>query len=105
MKCLLSLLIVFSLLLAGCGAVVVRGALNGDTLVAAGMVSIVRLTFAFDGNTLVTVTVVTLLQSGTAQTLTFCGSQVNQFPMDTFVTTRFTPGRTCATLVTVSAGR
>jgi uncharacterized protein YceK len=62
----LSLLLLFSLLLTGCGTVVVRGALNSDnTVVASGAVSIVRLTFASDGNgNSVTVTVVTLLQSG-----------------------------------------
>jgi len=105
MKRLLSLLILFSLLLTGCGTVVVRGALNSDnTVVASGVVSIVHLTFASDGNgTSITVTAVTLLQSGTAQTLTFCGSQVSHFPMDTFVTARFTAGSTCSTLVTVTA--
>jgi hypothetical protein len=106
MERLLSLLVLFSLLLTGCGTVVVRGALNGDPVVAAGVVSIVHLTFSSDGkgNT-ITVTVVTLLQSGAAQTLTFCGSQVTQFPMDTFVTTKFTTGSTCATLITVTVGR
>ncbi len=107
MKRLLSLVVLFSLLLAGCGTVVVRGALNGDnTVIAAGVVSIVRLTFASDGNgSSITVTVVTLLQSGAAQTFTFCGSQADQFPMDTFVTTRFTAGPTCATLVSSTVGR
>jgi hypothetical protein len=107
MKHLFALLVLSSLLLAGCGTVVVRGALNGDNVVvASGVVSIVRLTFASDGKgTSITVTVVTLLQSGTAQTLTFCGSQVSQFPMDAFVTTRFTSGTTCSTLLTVTASR
>lgn len=105
MKRLLSLLILFSLLLTGCGTVVVRGALNSDnTVVTSGVVSIVHLTFASDGNgASITVTAVTLLQSGTAQTLTFCGSQVSHFPMGTFVTARFTAGTTCATLITVTA--
>jgi hypothetical protein len=107
MRRLLSLLILLSLLLTGCGTVVVRGALNSDnSIVASGMVSIVRLTFASDGNGgSITVTVVTLLQSGTAQTLTFCGSQVTQFPMDTFVTAKFTAGSTCSTLVSVTVRR
>ena len=104
MKRLLCLLVLFSVLPTGCGTVVVRGALNDNVVVASGVVSIVRLTFASDGNgESVTVTVVTLLQSGSAQTLTFCGSQVNQFPMDTFVTTRFTPGTPCASIVAVTA--
>ena len=106
MKRLLSLLVLSSLLLSGCGAVVVRGALNGDTVVTSGVVSIVRLTFASDGNGgSLTVTVVTLVQSGAAQTMTFCGSQVGQFPMDAFVTAKFTNGQTCSNLVTVTVGR
>ena len=102
MKRLVLLLVLSSLLLSGCGAIVVRGALD-NTLVASGTVSIVHLTFASDGNgTSITVTVVTLLQTGGAQTLTFCGSQVNQFPMDAFVTTKFTNGTTCSNLLTVT---
>ena len=107
MKRLFALLILSSLLLAGCGTFVIGGALNGDNAaVASGMVSIVRLTFASDGNgASITVTVVTLAQSGTTQTLTFCGSQVSQFPMDAFVTTRFTSGQTCSTLLSVTVSR
>ncbi len=105
MKRLSALLVLSSLFLAGCGTVVVRGALNADNVaVASGTVSIVHLTFASDGNgTTITVTVVTLLQSGTAQDLTFCGSHAGQFPMDAFVTTRFTTGTTCSTLLSVTA--
>jgi uncharacterized protein YceK len=104
MKSLIALVLVSSLLLAGCGAIVVRGALNqGSTVTASGVVSVVRLTFASDdkGGS-ITVTVVTLLQTGSAQDLTFCGSQVSQFPMDAFVTAKFTTGTTCSTLLTVT---
>ncbi len=106
MKRLLLLLVLFSLVLTGCGTVIIRGAFNSDnTVVAAGVVSIVRLTFASDANgNSITVTVVTLLHSGSAQTLTFCGAQVSQFPMDTFVTARFTAGTTCSTLVSAISG-
>ena len=104
MKRLLVLLVLASLTLAGCGGtVVVRGALNpGGTVTTSGTVSIVHLSFTSDsqGNT-VQVTVVTLLQPGTAQTLTFCGSQVAQFPMDITVSAKFVPGDSCATLVSV----
>lgn len=107
MKRLLALLILLSLILAGCGGTVFLGGAinNGPIVVASGVVSIVRLTFASSGNgTSVTVTVVTLLQTSAAQTLTFCGSQVSQFPMNTFVSTQFTAGTTCSTLVTVTKG-
>ena len=105
MKRLLALLVLASLALAGCGGtVVVRGALNpGGTVTTSGTVSIVRLTFTSDSQgDAVQVTVVTLVQPGTAQTLNFCGSQVSQFPMDTSVTAKFIPGNSCATLVSVT---
>ncbi len=103
---LLSLLVFSSLLLSGCGAFVVRGAINPQPVVASGVVSVVHLTFVSDGNgSSVTVTAVTLLQPGSAQDLTFCGSQVTQFPMDTLVTAKFTPGPACSSLISVmSAG-
>ncbi len=106
MKPLFAFLVLASLMLAGCGAIIVGGTLNGgNAAVASGVVSVVRLTFASDGNgASITVTVVTLTQSGSAQEFTFCGSQVSQFPMDTFVTTRFTAGTACSTLLSVTSG-
>ncbi len=106
MKRLVLLLFLCSVVLTGCGTVVVRGALNVNTQAVSGVVSIVHLTFADDDNgAQITVTVVTLLQSEGAQDLTFCGSQVNQFPLGTSVTARFTPGPTCASLVSVTVSR
>lgn len=103
MRHLLSLLVLSCMLLSGCGAVWVGGVFNVHPFVVCGTVSIVHLTVASDGNGgSVTVTVVTLLQTGTAQTLTFCGSQVSQFPMDTLVTAKFTQGTTCSTLISVT---
>src|SRR5690348_13939989 len=91
-------LLVGSLMLTGCGAVIVNGTINGDTVTSSGVVSIVRLTFASNGNGgSVEVTVVTLVQSGTSQDLTFCGSQVNLFPKNSAVTTKFTRGTPCST--------
>ena len=97
-------LLVCSLLLSGCGAVIVNGTINSGAVTASGVVSIVRLTLASNGTgSSITVTVVTLVQSGTAQDLTFCGSQVNLFPMNTAVTTKFTQGSPCSTLISVSS--
>jgi hypothetical protein len=76
------------------------------TSTASGTVSIVRLTFANDGKgNSVTVTVVTLLQRNDAQDLTFCGSQVSQFPINAFVTVNYTQGTLCSTLNSVSVAR
>jgi hypothetical protein len=82
---------------------VVRGAINVNPTVASGFVSIVRFTFASDGNgSFTSVTVVTLLNSGSAQDLTFCGSQAAQFPINAFVTVKFSQGTSCSTLISVA---
>ncbi len=106
MKYLLFPLLVFSFLLSGCGKnTTIEGAIRPGTLAATGMVSIVHLTFVSDGNGgSTTVTVVTLLSSGSAQDLTFCGSQATQFPLNATVTARFTQGTTCSTLISVTTG-
>jgi hypothetical protein len=92
----------WSALLSGCGTAAVRGATNFGPAAASGFVSIVRLTFASDKNgSLIEVTVVTLLEPGGAQELTFCGSQARQFPMNARVTTKYRQGATCATLISV----
>ena len=105
MRCLLlSLALLVSLLLVGCeGIVQIQGAINLPASTTSGTVSIVQLSaVSGGGGTSVQVTVVTLLQPGTAQTTTFCGSQVGQFPMNAFVTATFNPGPSCASLVSVT---
>ncbi len=84
MKSLVSVLVLFCILLSGCGTVsggayFDSGGANTSTI--SGTVSIVHLTYAYDGKgNLITVTVITLLQRKGAQDLTFCGSQVTSFP-------------------------
>ncbi len=63
-----------------------------------GTVSIVHLTI-IDGN--VQVTAVTLINSGSAQTLNFCGNVVSQFPNNTFVTVTYTQGNSCNSIVKI----
>ena len=97
---LLSLLVLLSCgLFTGCGYVAVSGAINPNTQMVAGLVSIVQFQFV-NGST--SVTIVTLVGSGTAQTLQFCGDQRPQFPMDRSVNASFHPGAPCNTLVAVS---
>ncbi len=101
----LTLLLAFLILLTGCGGVSVSGYFDSGaagTSTVSGKVSIVHLTYISDANGgSTTVTVVTLLQDWEAQERTFCGSHVNQFPMNTFVTANYTPGSTCSTLNSV----
>jgi hypothetical protein len=98
------LLLLLLLALIGCGGTVT---FSGDTLpnnavTVSGFVSIVQLTAVNDGNgTLINVTVVTLALQGTAQTLTFCGTQSNLFPINQNVRATFVPGANCSNIVAV----
>lgn len=90
--------------LIGCGGTVTFRAntLSGSAVTVSGFVSIVQLTAVSDPNgTMINVTVVTLAQQGTAQTLTFCGTQSTLFPVDQNVRATFVPGPSCANIVAV----
>jgi hypothetical protein len=93
-----SVLVVGLLLLsAGCGAVLVGGAITTGTTIQ-GTVSIVQLT---DVNGNVQVTAVTLLQSGFSSTMSFCGDQTGRFPLTQTVQVNFNPGQPCSTILFV----
>lgn len=97
------LLVILAGSLIGCGSTfLVRGELNASTI--SGTISIVQLTTVVDHGTLITVTFVTFLQSGSSNNMTFCGDQRNQFPLDQFVNATFTPGPTCATVIQIVIG-
>lgn len=96
--------LVLLLALMGCGGTVTfsGNTLPNNSVTVSGFVSIVQLTAVGDGNgSLINVTVVTLAQQGTAQTLTFCGAQSNLFPIDSNVRATFVPGANCANIVAV----
>ena len=90
------------LTLTGCGNVFVRGAINPGSSSVSGLVSVVQFSAVIgDSGTTVQVTFVTFLQDGTSSTIGFCGDERTRFPMQQTVRTDFTPGRTCASIVTV----
>jgi len=103
MRLLLVLLIVLSLLLAGCGQVFVGFVSNpGGTTHVSGTVSTVQLGFLNDGHgTLINFTAVTFVNAGTATTINFCGDQQNGFPIDRSAQADFTTGIFCSTLIVV----
>ena len=104
LKLLLSALLSACLVVmsAGCGNVFVQGTLTGGTSSVSGSVSVVQLSAVVGENgTTVQITLVTLLQGGTASTIGFCGDQRNQFPMQQTIRAEFNPGRTCASIVTI----
>ncbi len=97
MRAIVALLLCLLLItLTGCGATFVGGVLNTTTVT--GTVSIVRLTVTGNGTQ---VTFVTLIQMPGSQDFNFCGNQVNQFPINTRVEARFTPGTPCNSGVSV----
>jgi hypothetical protein len=83
-----------------CGDIFVGGAINLGAQSAAGMVSIVQ--FSADNGSGVSITIITLTGNSAADTLSFCGDQRTRFPLDKQVQVKFTPGQSCATLLTVS---
>ena len=81
----------------------VQGAIPNHSIVT-GTVSIVELSTVIDGGIFVTVTIVTLINTGIPTRTTFCGDQTAFFPTDQFVTASFTPGTPCFSVVQVVIG-
>ena len=107
MKRFLSLLLATGLVvtLTGCGNVFVRGAIDPGSSSVSGVISVVQLSAVIGGSgTTVQVTFVTFLQDGTSSTVGFCGDERDRFPMQQTVRTNFTPGQTCASIVTIVIG-
>ena len=96
MKRLLAVLLIG---LVGCGGIVIQsdGVLGGGTTSFSGFVSIVQLSSIAHNGTFISVTVVTLLHSGTATHLTFCGNMASQFPVNTSVRVDFVSATPCST--------
>jgi hypothetical protein len=90
------------LISAGCGNVFISGALPGGVSSVSGSVSFIQLTAIIgDSGTTVDVTFVTFLQDGASSTIGFCGDQRDRFSMQETVRANFTPGQTCASIVTI----
>ena len=64
---------------------------TGDCFTVSGTVTIVHLVVSGDGQ----VTVVTLVNTNSAQNFNFCGNVVGQFPSGAFVTVTFTQSSGC----------
>jgi hypothetical protein len=107
MKLFLSVVLAICMIvtLAGCGNVFVGGAINPGASSVSGMVSVVQVTAVIgDSGSTVQVTFVTFLNNGTSSTVGFCGDERDRFPMQQTVRAKFTPGRTCASIVTIVIG-
>jgi hypothetical protein len=88
-------------LCASCGNVFIGGGFQPHQSSISGTVSFVELNTVISGGTSIEVTFVTFLQNGISSSMNFCGDQSGQFPLNQTVTTNFTPGQPCATLVIV----
>ena len=99
---LLGLPLVF--ILIGCGGLVVRFVSNQlPPVTATGTVVAVGLTSGNDQfGTPVTITAVTLLNTGVSTTLNLCGNQEAQFLINSVVQVKFTTGTPCFVLMTVT---
>lgn len=89
--------------LMGCGGVTFQGSLlPANAVSVSGLVTVVQFSAISDGNgTLISVTVVTLVQSGLPQTFTFCGTQDGRFPINQDMRVSFVPATPCGNIVAV----
>lgn len=103
MKRLLAVSVVACLtcLSANCGNVFIGGFFHPSQSSITGTVSFVEVNTVISGGTSFEVTLVTFVQNGFSSSLNFCGDQSRQFPLNQTVTTNFTPGQSCATVVIV----
>ena len=91
--------------LVGCGGIIFRASEGTNTITTVtGFVSIVQLSTVVNNGTFVSVTLVTLLQSGTANTFTFCGNLVDQFPVNSSVSVNFISTPPCFTAQLIVSG-
>lgn len=101
---MLRLLLLFTLLLLvcfslACGYVAVSGAILTGPQSVSGLVSVVQFSFVNGSSS---VTAVTLIGGGFAQTMNFCGDQRAHFPLNQNVSANFTGGATCDSLISVT---
>ena len=94
----LGLLLACLLTTVSCGAIFVRGAINTGTQTLNGTVSIVQFSADSEG---ISITIITLMSDGMANTLNFCGDQRALFPSHSQVQVSFTPGTPCANVLAV----
>ena len=97
----LTLLLLLTLLVPGCGNVFVRGSWGNGAQTVSGFVTTVQFTVVSDGNASTHVTVVTLTNNLVGTSETFCGDQRTQFPLNNFVQATFMPGQPCSNLFDV----
>jgi hypothetical protein len=98
LACLLALL----LPIPGCGNVFVSGFTNFGAQTVSGFVSIVQVTVVINGNNVSTqITVVTFTNNFASSTVSFCGDQRTQFPLNDFAQATFLPGQPCSDLFNV----
>ena len=105
MRLLPVLLVALCLLLTGCGSFFVGFFSNhpGGPFRVSGTVSVVSFGFVEDPTGLtITFTAVTLVNSGTATTIHFCGDQRAKFPINRFLQADFNIGIHCSVLIAVT---
>jgi hypothetical protein len=88
-------------LCASCGNVFIDGGFQARQSSLSGTVSFVEVNTVISGGMSIEITFVTFFQNGISSSMNFCGDQSSQFPLNQTVTTNFTPGQPCATLVIV----
>lgn len=95
------------MLLSGCGGgtfIFTSGPEGSTFIVVSGTCSSVQTVHIVANGGFILVTTVTVLSNGISNTLNFCGDVAGQFPLNSFLTIRFTNGPSCATPASVAVG-
>ena len=106
MKSSVSIVLLFAICcgVAGCGSIRAGGVIKGasSTTTLTGVVSNVQvLTISSMAGSLVPITVVVFQEPLGFSTITFCGNDINQFPLGTAIEVHFTPSQPCSVVLSV----
>ncbi len=95
------------MLLSGCGGgtfIFTSGPEGSSFIVVSGTCSSVQTVQIVANGGFILVTSITLLSNGISNTLNFCGDVTGQFPVNSFLTVKYTNGPSCATPTSVVVG-
>lgn len=99
-RAITTVVVAIALLMSGCGGgtlFLTTGPEGTSFVVVSGTCTSVQTLNIVGNGGFILVTSVTLISNGISSAFNFCGDVTGQFPVNSFLTIRFTNGPTCAT--------
>jgi hypothetical protein len=99
--------VAFTLALSGCGGgtfLFTTGPNGSNFIVVSGTCTSVQTVNVVGNSGFILVTSVTLISNGMSSSFNFCGNVTGQFPLNSFLTIRFTNGPACAMPASIVIG-